>query len=164
MLGMLSFALVQVETANNLQRSIKREIQAAIRDRCDCNFYSYAIESGEFSCQTTNTNVVYRAIINGKSNLRTADELLEYLDHWRKNDQTLLHDLFRLRMSQDCPLKIDSFNEVECKNNDKNNNDIEHDSSKKEGLLLDSGSCYRFQACDQNLEHDGSASGGSGAE
>lgn len=147
-----------MSTARNLRESIGSEIEKAIQHRCGCYFYSWnRIYSGEFSCQTTTSDVVYRAIIRGTSDLHTAAELLDYIDHWRRNNQTLLHNLFRLRLSQDCPLQISSFDEVECMRtntiteNNKTNDNLECDkhhgnSNNRENLLLGSGTCYRFEA------------------
>ena len=148
-------------TAHHLQRSIKAAIEEAVQSRCDCDFYSSAITSGEFSCQTTTSDVVYRAVINGRSDLITANETLDYIDDWRRNEQTILHNLFRLRLSQDCPLRIDSFNEVECKTSDEDNGSevkcdkagnscVDGRHSDKKGLLLGSGACYKFEACDSD--------------
>ena len=135
-----------------------RRIQAAVRDRCGCYFDSYfRIHSGEFSCQTTETNVIYRAIIKGTSDFHTAEELLDYIDDWRQNDQTLLHNLFRLRMSRDCPLKIASFNEVECKTDDQKTKLYDNNNKGSNGILFGTGKCYSFQACD-------SGDGGSGGD
>lgn len=157
-----------MSTAQALQQSIKNEIEEAIQHRCDCEFYSSAIYSGEFSCQTTTSDVIYRAIINGTSDLLTASELLDYIEHWKKNDQTMLHNLFRLRLSQDCPIKISSFNEVECTGTDTGNNNTMKNShnygrnSDKGNLLLSSGTCYRFEACDSNSDGRSEYSGESG--
>ena len=159
-----------MSTAQNLQGSIRNEIEKAIQHRCGCHFYSWnQIYSGEFSCQTTTSDVVYRAIIKGTSDLHTAAELLDYIAHWRKNNQTLLHNIFRLRLSQDCPLQISSFDEVECigtnkENSDKLECDKHHDNSNSNrNLLLGSGTCYRFEACDDGSTeylNDSSGSGG----
>lgn len=133
-------------------------IESAIQDRCDCNFYLSAIQSGEFSCQTTDREVVYRAIIKGTSDLHTAEELLDFMDDWRKNNQTILHNnLFRYRMSQDCPLRIASFDEIECKMNHKEPEQCMkcHDNTNKENLLFGSGMCYKFQACEDGDEGSG---------
>ena len=159
-----------MSTAQALQRSIKTEIEEAIQHRCDCDFYSSAIYSGEFSCQTTISDVIYRAIINGTSDLHTAAELLDYIENWRKYDQTLLHNLFRLRLSQDCPMQISSFNEVECAGintkSNKTNTNLRHDkfngNSNDGNLLLGSGTCYRFEVCNGGSDGDGEYSGQSG--
>ena len=110
--------------------------------------------------------MVYRANIKGSSDLITAQETLDYIDDWRRNEQTVLYSMFRLRMSQDCTLQISSFNEVECKKTDdkkdSNTNNLENSDGRhsKEGLLLGSDTCYRFQACD--TDSDQSASSGDG--
>ena len=60
--------------------------------------------------------MTYRAIINGTSDLLTAQVLLDHVEDWRLNSGTLLHDRFRLRLArkEECALNIDSFNELEC--------------------------------------------------
>ena len=72
----------------------------------------------------------------------------------------MLHNIFRLRLSQDCPLQISSFDEVECigtnkENSDKLECDKHHDNSNSNrNLLLGSGTCYRFEACDNGSNDD----------
>ena len=60
--------------------------------------------------------MTYRAIINGTSDLLTAQALLDHIEDWRINSGTLLHDRFRLRLAkkEECALKIDSFDDLEC--------------------------------------------------
>ena len=152
------FITYQVSKAEDLEESVKENIEQAIRKWCDCNFQSSSIYSGEFSCQTTTTDVIYRAIINGTSELRTAAELLEDIENWRRTRGTLLYNKFRLRLSQHCPLQIESFDEVECMKNGTSTlgggGRKEPESkldNKESGLLLGvGGNCYRFEACDDD--------------
>jgi hypothetical protein len=148
--------LYQVSKAEDLEESVKKNLEQAVRQRCSCDFQSSSIYSGEFSCQTTTTDVIYRAIINGTSDLRTATELLGHIENWRHNQGTLLYHKFRLRLSQSCPLQIESFDEVECMKNGTLALGGERDDGREQngkldnggsGLLLGGGSCYRFQAC-----------------
>ena len=103
--------------AYQLEDDIKESIETAIRKKCDCDFEQSAIYSGEFSCQTTTTNVIYRAIINGTSDILTAPELMELIENWRTTGGTLLYNSkYRLRLAQKeaCPLQIESFHDPEC--------------------------------------------------
>ena len=102
--------------------TIKNEIENAVIERCNCAFSSSAIYSGEFSCQEScstcsgpalGTYVIYRARINGTSDLLTAPQLMQHIDDWRTDDGTLLYNFFRLRLSNDCDFKISSFKEKE---------------------------------------------------
>ena len=143
--------------AEDLEESVKENIQQAIRQRCGCNFQSSAIYSGELSCQTT--TVIYRAIINGTSDLHTATELLGFVEDWRRNEGTFLYRKFRLCLSQHRPLQIESFNEAECLRNGtlgEGGDGKEQDDDKSEKgescLLLGGGSCYRCQACDDGSD------------
>ena len=121
----------------NLETDIKQSIEDAIRKRCDCDFEDSAIYSGEFSCQTSTTSVTYRAIINGTSDLLTAQALLDHIEDWRINSGTLLHDRFRLRLAkkEKCALKIDSFDDLECSASNKGCTDAEY---------LKADSCYKL--------------------
>ena len=113
-----------------------------------------------FSCQTTTTEVIYRAIINGTSELRTAAELVSYIENWLKSEGTLLYNKFRLRLSQSCSLHVESFSELECKGDrdrDGSGTDVDSHGHKNGGLLLGSDTCYRFQSCsDGRNSQDGS--------
>ena len=147
----------QVSKAEDLEESVKENIEQAVRQRCSCNFQSSAVYSGEFSCQTTTTDVIYRAIINGTSDLLTAAELLGYVEDWQQNEGTLLYHKFRLRLSQHCPLQIKSFNDVECAiNGTLGGGDGKERNGKldkgESGLLLGGGGCYRFQTCDDGSD------------
>ena len=151
---------MQVSKAVDLENSIKKDIEQALRKRCDCDFGSTAIYSGEFSCQTTATEVVYRAIINGSSELRTATELVVYIEDWLQSEGTLLYNKFRLRLAQNCTLHIKSFSELECEDDgavDKSGTGVEGRGVQDGGLMLGSNTCYRFQSCgdtdkDNNIE------------
>ena len=154
--------IMQVSKAEDLEESVKESIEQAVRQRCNnCNFQSSSIHSGEFSCQTTTTEVIYRALINGTSDLLTAAELLGYIENWRHNKGTLLYHKFRLRLSQHCPLQIESFDEVECVINGTPGGG--HGGKEQSGkldkgessLLLGGGNCYRFKACDNGSTGSG---------
>ena len=138
--------------AEDLEESVKKNLEQAVRQRCNCSFESSSIHSGEFSCQTTTTDVIYWAIINGTSDQRNATELLGHIENWRHNQGTLLYHKFRLRLSQHCPLQIESFDEVECMKNETSPLGGARDGQDASGLLLGGGSCYRFQACDDGSD------------
>ena len=154
------FPFLQVSKAVDLENSIKKDIEQALRKRCDCDFGSSAIYSGEFSCQTTTTEVIYRAIINGSSELRTALELVVYIEDWLQSEGTLLYNKFRLQLAQNCTLRIKSFSERECEGDegvDKSGTGVEGHGVKDDGLMLGSSTCYRFQSCgdDQGMKDNG---------
>ena len=111
--------------------SIKKKLEEAVSSLCNCSFQSTAIYSGRFNCQpqtcessdkcgpssTVVGPVMYRAIVNGTSDLLTADQILDYIDSWREDTGTLLHNgVFQLGVysKKKCALKIDSFNEKGC--------------------------------------------------
>ena len=143
---MLCYVISQTAKAEDVEQSIKQNIEMAIHKRCGCEFDSSAIHFGEFSCQTTSTEVVYRAVINGTSELLRATELTSFIDDWKRSDGTLLYNKFRLRLAQACPLELQSFSELEC-NGDIGENISKDDDHKSGGLLLDPSTCYRFQSC-----------------
>ena len=107
---------LQNEQSRSLEEDIKQSIETAIRDRCDCNFESSAMFSGEFSCQTTTTRVTYRATINGTSDILPAPQLISLIENWRVKSGTMLYGKFRLRLmdKNECPLEIESFDDEEC--------------------------------------------------
>ena len=142
---------MQVSKAVDLEDSIRKDIEQALRKRCSCNFISSAIYSGEFSCQTTTTEVIYRAIINGSSESRIATELVNFIENWLQSEGTLLYNKLRLRLAQNCSLRIESFSELECEGDSEtgaNESRADEDHSLKDGgLLLGSSTCYKFQSC-----------------
>ena len=141
----------------DLERYIKSNIEQAIQGRCDCEFESSAIYSGEFSCQTTTTEVVYRAKLNGSSELITAAELVSYIEEWKTSESSLLYNKFRLRLAQACPLRVESFYELECEGDGEESGrhiDKEPSDDSNGGLMLGSKTCYRFQTCNSNDEID----------
>ena len=106
---------LQVSEARRIEFAIKEALTQAINKRCNCGFQKSAIDDGEFSCQTMIGHVVYRSKINGTSDFRTANELLAYIEDWITSEGTfLLDDVFRLRVSTSCPLRIQSVHQPEC--------------------------------------------------
>ena len=70
-----------------------------------------------------------------------------FIENWLQSEGTLLYNKFRLRLAQNCILRIESFSDVECEvDTDKSGTDMGHDL-KNGGLLLGSSTCYRFQSC-----------------
>ena len=108
--------------------SIKRKLFEILREHCqDYNNFNYydVIHSGGFSCpdatcQQSNcslvTHATYRAIINGRSDLLTADQLMNILKEWHDSTSSLLVNDIRLKVarSKKCKLSISSFDEEEC--------------------------------------------------
>ena len=105
--------------------NIKKGMEKAVRERCDCAFSSSAIYSGEFSCQFTScsnsecdlaTHVTYRAILNGTSDLLPANQLMQHIQDWRETRGSLLYNVFHLRLASDseCRVSINSLDDAEC--------------------------------------------------
>lgn len=85
----------------------------AIRSRCGCGITTDSIGSGEFSCQTTSTQVIYRSTLNGIAT-HSAEELRTFAEDWVASGATVLQGRFRLRVRTDCPVLISSLDEPEC--------------------------------------------------
>ncbi len=100
-----------------MERFVKAALTSGIRDQCNCTFSVDAISDGEFSCQTTVTEVVYRSKINGTSDTFTAPELMAFVEDWIANEGTFTVDVFRLRIDAACPLRVQSFHQPECSAN-----------------------------------------------
>ena len=106
--------ILQVEKSLDLEFSVKSEIETAVRKRCDCDFSSTAIYSGEFSCQFSMGNsVLYRAKINGTSDLLNVWEILGYIQDWRVFDESFLYNKIRLTVEAKTRLTIESLTEKE---------------------------------------------------
>ena len=105
---------LQVSEARRIEFAIKEALMQAINKHCNCGFQKSAIDDGEFSCQTMIGHVVYRSKINGTSDIRTANEFLAYIEDWITSEGTFLLDVFRLRVSTSCPLRIQSVHQPEC--------------------------------------------------
>lgn len=69
---------------------------------------------GDFSCETTKNDVIYRTVINGTSNTLLAPRLIDAIQQWIEDDGTFLVDLMRMRVRKKCPLRINSLSEKEC--------------------------------------------------
>ena len=103
---------------------IRKELEKVVREHCDCNYHYTAIHSGAFSCMTSTcqsncsliTHATYRAIINGSSDLLTANQLMDILREWHDSSSFLHVSNIRLKMacSEECQLSIGSFDEEEC--------------------------------------------------
>ena len=142
---------LQLEKAVEFDEWVKWNVERAVRQRCDCDFLSSAIYSGEFSCRKSKTSVVYRAIINGTSDLHTADELMDFIENWRTNEGTLLYNRFRLDIAnkEDCSLHIQSFNDEECGRGTTSTTPepLPSNMNVPRPTLLSPDSCYTFHKC-----------------
>lgn len=69
---------------------------------------------GDFSCETTKSDVIYRTVINGTSNTLLAPRLIDTIQQWIEDDGTFLVDLMRMRVRKNCLLHINSLSEKEC--------------------------------------------------
>ena len=157
--------LFQVSKAVDLEDSINKDIEQALRKRCNCDFSSSDIYSGEFSCRTTSTEVIYRAIINSSSESHTATELVNFMENWLLSDGTLLYNKFRLQLAQNCSLCIKSFSEAECEGDQDTARADESRAAegrdlKDGGLMLGSSTCYRFQSCGDTGKDTGTEESG----
>ena len=103
--------------------SVGRSIFTAINKKCgQClqmnRLYRYPsvypISSGEFSCQTTRSSVIYRSEISGTTDLLTAPQLVDLIREWINEDGTILVNAFRLHVRRGCPLQIKSLSDREC--------------------------------------------------
>ena len=134
--------------ALDIESKIKQAIVKAIELGCNCDFNTSAIHSGEFSCQTTTSDVIYRAILNATNYQYSAEELLQHVENWVKSEGTLLYNKFRLRLAKMCPIHIQSFNEVECGADDGDTDtSVERNMENIGYLPLHLSTCYRFQPC-----------------
>ena len=105
---------LQVDKALHMEQAVKAALTSGIRSRSNCNFSVDAIDDGEFSCQTSIMEVVYRNKINGTSDTFTALELLGFIENWIMNEGTFKVDMFRLRTNTSCPIHVQSFHHPEC--------------------------------------------------
>ena len=100
-------------TATRMEEAIKHALEVAIESRCDCNFTVASIATGEFSCQTTSTEVIYRSAIKTITT-HSAQHLSIFAKDWVNSGATVPYDRFRLRVCTDCPFQISSLDEPEC--------------------------------------------------
>ena len=84
-----------------------------------------SISIGDFSCETTKNDVIYRTVINGTSNTLLAPRLINAIQQWIANDGTFLVDLMRMRVRKNCPLRIDSLSEKECTDGTNSEDEVE---------------------------------------
>ena len=104
----------QESKAEDLEVAIKENIEDVVRKGCNCNFNSTEIHSGEFSCRTKRDAVTYRAIINGSSEILSANETLDLIDDWKTSEGTMRYRKFRLQLTSSCPISFKTFSELEC--------------------------------------------------
>ncbi len=106
---------MQKTTLAETSFAIKKALQNAINDRCDCGFQIEAISDGEFSCETMIEHALYRSSVNGTSDKHTATELLAFIQDWIMNEGVFRVNQIRLWVSKTCsPLCIEQFNQPEC--------------------------------------------------
>ena len=104
----------QDDEAYGIEQAIKETMVEAIRSQCDeCNFTAASIGTGEFSCQTTASQVIYRSTLVAIET-HTAKELREFAEDWVSSGPTIPYRRLRLRVRTDCPFLISSLEEPEC--------------------------------------------------
>ena len=123
---------MQVEKALSIANSIRKTLADNINQNCGCNFQVDAISTGDFSCQTTRSDVVYRTVLNGTSDTVEASAAVGAISEWVVKNGTFVSDLRRLHVRSDCPLRITSLTESECTDGDQNT-----ESNTMEGCLAD---------------------------
>ena len=100
--------------------SIKKELEQAVRERCDCPFSSTVVRDEKFSCETFGnvvaTHLIFRAVLSGSDDLLPASRAMEHIQDWVDSDGTFDYFLFRLRLTstKECKLSIESLNEKMC--------------------------------------------------
>ncbi len=119
-----------MEQTSSLDVSIATNLAQAVSSHCNCPFNSSRFHSGEFSCLPTTCSsdgtcgvtssyvgtVLYRAVVNGSSDLMTASQALQYVEEWREDTGSLLHSKLRLKLfkENECALNIESFFDDDC--------------------------------------------------
>ena len=104
----------QDSEAEDVEQVIQGAMVEAIRSRCGgCDFTTASIGTGEFSCQTTATQVIYRSTLVAIET-HTAQELREFAEDWVNSGTTIPYRRFRFRVRTDCPFLISSLEEPEC--------------------------------------------------
>ena len=137
--------MLQWRRTYKLEYAIKKNIEDVVRRECNCDFDSSEIYYGEFSCRTRRDAAIYRAIINGSSEIERADKILEYIDEWKTIESTMRFGKFRLQLSSCCPISFKTFSELECID--------DGEPQCKDNLLFGSSSCYRFKSCDDGSDN-----------
>jgi hypothetical protein len=114
-----------------LEKTIKDTIEEVVREKCCCDFEKTAIYEGEFSCHKSTKTVVYRARINGTTDIINITDLIEHIEEWKSyKGGSLLHGKFRLKLATEkkCPLEVGSFDELECEHDPESyDDDPKHD-------------------------------------
>ena len=111
---------LQVEKGRDLVTCIKRSLEQAVQERCNCPFSSTAIHSNHFHCQTIDnvlsTHLTYRAILNGTSDLLPASTAMEHIQDWVDAEGTIDYYFFVLNVmsTRQCTLRVKSLKEKQC--------------------------------------------------
>ena len=105
---------MQAEKALSIANSIRQTLADNSNRKCGCNFQVNKISTGDFSCQTTRSDAVYRTVLNGTSDSVEASAAVGAISDWVDKNGTFVSDLRRLHVRSDCPLRITSLSESEC--------------------------------------------------
>ena len=111
---------MQIQKAGDLVVTIEKELEKAVKMRCNCDFTSSNIYSEKFSCQTIgnvlSTHLTYRAILNGSSDFLPVSTALGHIQDWVDSKGTIDYSYFRLKLTNTrrCKLSIESLDDKEC--------------------------------------------------
>ena len=87
---------------NQSRRTSKRQCRLAVTVPSNPPLFTQESLVVNVSCGVSTTSVgtvLYRAVVNGSSDLLKATQILDYVEEWRESTESLLHNnFFRLRI------------------------------------------------------------------
>ena len=106
---------MQGARASVIDYGLRMALTDAINKRCKCGYQMEAIDSGDFSCETTTNHATYRSTIHGTSDKHTATELLAFIQDWVMTEGTFTAQMVRMRARITCTsIFLKSFHDYEC--------------------------------------------------
>lgn len=112
----ISTFLLQYNKMEAIRKDIRSALAKVISEKCDCDFKVDSIGEGVFSCRHTPNAVTYRSTVTA---LNTTD-IITYIDSWAqtKTASMLVRWFYVDVYSTDCPTKISSLGDSECRLNE----------------------------------------------
>ncbi len=94
---------------------VRKGLQEAVNERCECAFTVQHITLGEFQCLANADEVTYCAKINGTT-IAASSMILAFAEEWVTSSlATLVIQGVRLNIDSTCkPVAINSFTDPEC--------------------------------------------------
>ena len=109
----MSHTVMQFDKLKLVEDAIQKQVAEVLNTACTCDFTPDHINTGEFSCQVSPTQVTYRSTLTGTYS-HNSSQLLDLLGVWIDSQPNIRIHSIRLAVDSECPPAIADLSDSEC--------------------------------------------------